>query len=569
MPLRLDLALLALALVLPHSASAASVVVPDGYATIQAAIDAGVDSVIVKDGTYPDSIIVARGVTLLPYSTNYHTAFPKVGRLGIGGFSANQTARIEGLHFTGPVWTQGSWSGFTGATFEGCQFDSGLTSHGSGFGSPLKVHGCLIYGGADPTPYTLEFVNNTVVGGPLYPHNWSGTAAVRDNFVSDSPTWGIRMANSDGTAQLVGNHVHHCRYGIVIPYACGAIVSDNEIFDCDSTGLLLETGSSAHCQNMRFYYNSVRDCGGHGFDFEGLGSGEFVGNTVDHVGGDGIHFATPGTVSASQNDIDGTGGFGIWSRSAASIIDNRVVHAGTDGISCSSAYAMERNRVGRSGGRGIVARSTATRVHHNTVYLNAGAGFEVHGAIPDSVHHNIAYANTGPGLLWVDGASSGQLSCNDWFGNVGGTTSGITPGVNSVPVNPSFCDMAHDSVTLSSGSYLANAIGCGLIGALGVGCAQATDVPVLHAAGTAMIHAWPTPSHGATAFSWSGITGPARFEIFDALGARRWSADIAPRVNELSWSGRTVDGGQVPPGLYLARLTGIGGQVTTKVVVTH
>ena len=171
-----------------------------------------------------------------------------------------------------------------------------------------------------------------------------------------------------------------------------------EIFDCDSTGLLLETGSSAHCQNMRFYYNSVRDCGGHGFDFEGLGSGEFVGNTVDHVGGDGIHFATPGTVSASQNDIDGTGGFGIWSRSAASIIDNRVVHAGTDGISCSSAYAMERNRVGRSGGRGIVARSTATRVHHNTVYLNAGAGFEVHGAIPDSVHHNIAYANTGPGL---------------------------------------------------------------------------------------------------------------------------------------------------------------------------
>ena len=103
MPLRLVLALLALALVLPHSASASSVVVPDGYATIQAAIDAGVDSVIVKDGTYPDSIIVARGVTLLPYSTNYHTAFPKVGRLGIGGFSANQTGADRGssLHRTG------------------------------------------------------------------------------------------------------------------------------------------------------------------------------------------------------------------------------------------------------------------------------------------------------------------------------------------------------------------------------------------------------------------------------------------------------------------------------------
>ena len=65
-------------------ASAITVVVPDDYSTIQAAIDSDADTVLIKDGNYPERIVLSRGLALInhPSSDGYSAdAFPQIGSL--------------------------------------------------------------------------------------------------------------------------------------------------------------------------------------------------------------------------------------------------------------------------------------------------------------------------------------------------------------------------------------------------------------------------------------------------------------------------------------------------------
>jgi hypothetical protein len=89
--------------------------------------------------------------------------------------------------------------------------------------------------------------------------------------------------------------------------------------------------------------------------------------------------------------------------------------------------------------------------------------------VADSVRGNVSFANAGFGMEWT-GAYVPVLACNDWFGNGAGAVSGLSPGASDLAVDPLFCDAAHSDVTLRADSPLADAPGCGLIGALGIGC---------------------------------------------------------------------------------------------------
>ena len=169
---------------------------------------------------------------------------------------------------------------------------------------------------------------------------------------------------------------------------------------------------------------------------------------------------------------------------SSTITGNTVLGSGQAGIQVwigdgTSAQVLE-NVVGRSEQNGIhvqfpidspLAQSNAV-IRGNTSYRNGEAGFRV---ITEGTHftmsldRNIAFEN---GTYGVDAdTSTTPDGCNDWFGNVLGSTRGVTLSGTDLAVDPMFCDVDADSVHLSQKSPLLNAPGCGLIGARGLGCA--------------------------------------------------------------------------------------------------
>src|SRR4029079_16635012 len=93
-----------------------------------------------------------------------------------------------------------------------------------------------------------------------------------------------------------------------------------------------------------------------------------------------------------------------------------------------------------------------------------------------SCSNSIAFRNRGFGMV-ASGSGSTTSSCNDWCENTLGATDGVDPGPSELFVDPLFCDVSQNDVHLQIGSPLANAAGCGLIGALGT-CDLPTPVRV-------------------------------------------------------------------------------------------
>jgi len=74
----------------------------------------------------------------------------------------------------------------------------------------------------------------------------------------------------------------------------------------------------------------------------------------------------------------------------------------------------------------------------------------------------------------------------------------------------------------------------------------------------------PNPARGMARFAVSRIGRGARLEIVDAGGRRVWSRALAPGASLVPWSGEREQGGQVRPGIYLARVTDAGGVTTAR-----
>uniref|UniRef100_A0A832MKP1 FlgD Ig-like domain-containing protein n=1 Tax=Eiseniibacteriota bacterium TaxID=2212470 RepID=A0A832MKP1_UNCEI len=65
----------------------------------------------------------------------------------------------------------------------------------------------------------------------------------------------------------------------------------------------------------------------------------------------------------------------------------------------------------------------------------------------------------------------------------------------------------------------------------------------------------PRPAAGDVRFTWSGLAGRGRAEIFDESGARRWAGAVDASTGDFAWVPRDRSGRALPPGLYLARVT--------------
>jgi hypothetical protein len=136
---------------------------------------------------------------------------------------------------------------------------------------------------------------------------------------------------------------------------------------------------------------------------------------------------------------------------------------------------VEGNVIGRCGAAGIMVWAVGNLTFlANTVYNNGGSGIELQPPFTyesDVVaRRNIVFGNTGWGLQIGEPQRSVSLGCNDWFGNTMGAVSGAPLSSEDMLVDPLFCDLGKDDVTLFAGSPLLTQQTCGAIGARGVGC---------------------------------------------------------------------------------------------------
>lgn len=274
----------------------------------------------------------------------------------------------------------------------------------------------------------------------------------------------------------VDNHgivIRDCtvRNGLLVASWGGATVIGNRV-----TGLLEVStqGPLIVSENTSEGANAGLKC------FESDGSDAAIeGNTV--IGGSvGISVNCHGRLRVVGNKVKDCASTGLTVRSssadAAFLSDNEALRCLGAGIEVSAEKVeLYRNVIGRCEGDGIAVRSPLrVTVEQNTSYLNNGDGFDLSHSYWTVALRNIAYGNAGRGIMaYVATKDDGEVGCNDLFGN------GISSGwPDDISVDPMFCDLANDDVSLRSDSPLLVG-GCVGVGARGVSCDLTTEVLVV------------------------------------------------------------------------------------------
>jgi parallel beta-helix repeat protein len=555
--MRRRLALLVLALAsCATAAGATTVTVPTNYATIQAALNSGADVINVQPGDYPEDLVISTSVTLQSELSGTNYGRPRVRSLSLGAGTPNTLVMVvSGLHFWGAVNVSGSGQ----FTVQACQVDGGLSCHSGQHA--CTVSGTLIRGNATiEGPYS-QVLNNQVLGGTLTLVASQANINAIGNYVEGPAAIGI---NAGDDVTCANNVVRGCTDGIV---GCGqyCTVSKNVVEDC--TGVGIRRGGTT-CGTF-IENNTVIRCGGVGISAAGNPSNYHVqGNTVYSSGGTGIDIPTNAS-QVNDNEVYGAGGDGIHiAFNNGLFARNRVFGCTGRGVVMLSYATLSNNVAGHNGGAGFAIdldNATFGTLTHNTSFDNGGAGFDFTNGGAVAMDHNIGYVNQ-YGAQWP-GTTTVTLACNDWFGNVGGATSGPS-GATDRFLNPAFCSSSTNDVHLSSSSPLASG-GCGLVGALGVACATSSGVPPTMTAPMGGLRVSPQPGARELRFAWSPLEAAARIEVVDVAGARRWSRELERGRSELTWDGRDDSGRALPPGMYFARIAGGATHLARQVLIVR
>ncbi len=417
------------------------VTVPDDFATIQLAIDSGADTVDVRTGTYPERLEVGQSLVLrgLPGSGQR----PRANGLVTTSLNDLGQLRVRDFAFDGAVELRRAGYGNALVEIESCTLDSGLVQTDR-FEFWDYAH--------------VDIYRSRILG-------WVRTIAT--NFVvCDSDTFltgGIRVAGDNPTMSVRDCRFEGTGYSAISQDDGGAMnVQTSEIIGSYEHGILADAGTILDAVE-----NRITGCSSIGV----LGHGSIRSNVVASCG-IGIN-CYEGSVESNVVRDCGTGISGV----ARNVSDNLIVGSVTNGlrVQASRDVVIERNVVGRSGQDGIRVDFSGSNadasIVANTVFRNQGHGIHlVSTAWPQVVTKNIAFQNVGYGL------SADTLdvptTCNNWFGNGTGATRGMPSGASDLALDPLFCDVDADSVSLAEDSPLLDAPGCGLIGARGQGCAS-------------------------------------------------------------------------------------------------
>ncbi|MFI5370864.1 MAG: right-handed parallel beta-helix repeat-containing protein [Candidatus Eisenbacteria bacterium] len=537
------------------SAGALTVTVPDNYSTIQAAHDAGATVIQVRDGIFPGSVVITHDCSIIPYPTvsGQFAAAPWIQ----GSISVNPpigiSVLVRGMRVSGRATTGGGSSSLI--TFEGCRLDSGLVV--ARFSNCAVRYNMITSLGITAVgPWAADIVGNTVVGG-IYAEQSEAGVRIQNNFVLGPAPVGIYAHDVDGDASVhqdivtgatrgidfdAGgfarttdyNQVSNCSGdGIVAHGYIGNAVVDNIVTNCSGRGIVASSSSMPSGNGKSIVRrNVVSATGSHGIEID-ADHGAVTDNTVLDAHGAGI-IATPGAI-------------------ADSLVDNLVLRANGAGCDLASASVLQFNTIGRCGGDGVHIDATpaGASLAQNTVYLNAGDGYDLSSATVSTLTRNIAYGSSQYGLRASGGVP--VLSCNDWFGNTSGATLGVSPGGSDLSANPLFCNLPADIVALSAGSPLASGP-CAVVGSKTVGCASATDVTSSISV-PARLGAHPVPTQGNVEFRLPHRAEAGTLQVFDATGALRWRANVSESGDSWVWDLRDLSGRVVPNGVYYARLT--------------
>ena len=456
---------------LARPAAATNAIVPDDYPTIQQGIDSGVDTVWVKPGDYHESPQLRSDLTLLavaPYRSTpsgyFFNELPVLNGLASAGTVSR--CAIRGLRILGAL------SATLGheVTFTGCRFDAGCLAGGAGY---IQLENCISFGPLYVNGCGSEIDRCTVIGGGLSGGGGCGTVYIHDNVVIGPAPVGI-SGGSD--IEIDRNYVRDCVVGIRKTSDFIGYVVDNVVEDCSGNGFQYPSTSYI---GPPFLRNVARRCGGRGFDLRRVQ--RIIDNVAEDCGLEGFAIQAvmvPGDSTFARNTVLRSGAAGIVvTELAFRCVGNQVIGAHGDGMSFARVSQLSGNVVGHCTGRGIVVTDNGLLAcRNNTVYANGGAGLEIHSTVAtDSITNNIS-AHNALGLAW-SGPAPALLGCNDWFGNSGGDVTGTPVGATDVSLNPLFCDLPNDIVSLSAGSPPVSLAGCGQVGAQGVGCTAAASVP--------------------------------------------------------------------------------------------
>jgi len=592
-------------------ALASTVIVPDQAPTVQLAIDTGADTVLLREGTYPERPLVDRAVVLQGIGVGEHPRMNGLDIVNTNFWAQPPALRVSRISLSGRVnyMTVQYRPRLLTLTFSECSLESGLELVNQDAEDiwSLSILGCRLGGDTQGSVEEVTMVADTVDGSVA----WRARRPyIADCWFRGGSGRAIELTGSPVGGPLVRNRIENYGTGIYAEYLMGYAFEENTVLRC---GIGIQLWSVSEMAMTR---NVIQHCGS-GVYVLGAGGLTFCDNTI----------------------LDATG-------------SGAVLNAVWDAI----GLDVERNVIGRCGGAGLeVDRPEAVVLRSNTVFANSGTGIVLTRSNPMyhiAIDGNIVADNGVWGLAALAGDNM-SLGCNDWFGNDAGAVSGLAVGATDVSVDPMFCDGDRGDVSLNVASPLLEVDGCGRIGALGVGCgvtgtlvqrftaervregvrvvwevaqgASAVEIWVERAEGSSGV-GWIRPvmdrrtegravvevDHGASsdrafryrlvAFEGGRVTvldpgivvgaqGSVDFELSNispnpgdgpvvvGFGLKRGAAIVIEvydvqgrRVTELArgvwpggthvvlWNGQTHDGKPAPPGLYVLRYAHPGGE---------
>jgi hypothetical protein len=510
---------------MPGLTAGSTLTVPDDAATIQTALDAAPDTVLIRPGPYADPVVPCRDVVLAAAESE----MPVLSALRLA--CDHRTVLFHRLAFSAPVLVGAPLGNdSTAATacvgeatpgcyrFEECDLRAGIAHNQDHVDiNCVELFRCTVAGVLDIRLQGACAVESCHVQGRLEVRE--GGARVRAcTFVGDGTGTAIDVTNS-GICELEGNAIRGYERGIAASADGMSTVRDNVVESCSSVGIQVYPHGAVMDRNQ------VRDCG----------YGIITGNRG----------------SITNNRIEACKQMGALIINDADDLEFR----GNVVVGC----AEEGVRVRGYPGNLVVAG--------NTIARNGGSGIVMELGMPywfskTDVRQNVAYGNAKYGIQWVgENAASTQI-CNDWFGNDAGASVGELPGSDDFSSDPLFCDEANGDYRLASSSPLVDWRLCGLIGALDIGCA-APAIPPPATAGFALeaLHPNPFPDRVGIDFTLAR-TAEIRIDVFDIQGRLL----TTPAKGAWPAGSHAVEWSAGSAGIYLVRYRYPGGEDRRRIV---
>jgi parallel beta helix pectate lyase-like protein/flagellar hook capping protein FlgD len=421
--------LVLVAMSVPRDGVSSALTVPDDVPSIQEALDAGVDSVLVRAGNYAETAVVSRPGILLMGASGDPADLPTIAGLRIYIYSSDVYPALyafQGLRFASPVAYLNNRNA-ADISFERCHLLGGMAYSDTGHADTETI---------TFTRCHLDSVARLVAKSSITLDSCSVTGYVSSDITAEVLVRGCTFQGVGSNNAIVVTNATHCNISgnVIRDYSVGiesnsedTMVSDNLIEDCTSTGILLGDLDGTATRNV------VHRCG-YGIYTDLAGKSVVSENTV---------------TEATQAGLD------VWAPDDQ-VTKNVIWRCGGNGMQVSY--------------RGGIGWLTVTQ---NTSCFNGESGFasDTQAQFGQVWAGNIGYGNKGYGANWTrdDGV---KMGCNDWFGNGLGDVHGQPLSGGDFRRDPRFCNADSGDFQLDSASPLLGDSTCGQIGALGVGCGE-------------------------------------------------------------------------------------------------